>query len=225
MNKNSFNFEHLSSLPGEKLLNWLSVKGHGRISEFVLAFNSIANEYSIIDKTQESYFSYEKILQNYCSLLHLEYTETEWSVSNATLNVLPGVKNRTILTGSRNYTLLSNLVKITSEDDTFVNYFIDSSKLLDKTGDEFKQQLRRNSLETTFLPTTLLFAEYSDNELESISSDLGVHLNSVSPLDYVKALPSIENIFLNLDLQTYLALLLLKGLKSFQKLTMRVLCL
>ena len=63
MNKNSFNFEHLSSLPGEKLLNWLSVKGHGRISEFVLAFNSIANEYSIIDKTQESYFSYEKILQ------------------------------------------------------------------------------------------------------------------------------------------------------------------
>ena len=87
---------------------------------------------------------------------------------------------------------MSNLVKITSEDDTFVNYFIDSSKLLDKTGDEFKQQLRRNSLETTFLPTTLLFAEYSDNELESISSDLGVHLNSVSPLDYVKALPSID---------------------------------
>jgi len=186
------NFSKLQNLPGERLLRWMSVKGVGSMSEFKQAVNFITNDLGISYKIHDEYFDYEKILDNLTNLLHIEFKKNEWSVSKASLNVMPGVQNRAILTGSRNWYLFEKLIELTQSDDTFTNYFIDSSSLIDKTDGEFQEQLKRNSLEKSFLPTSILFAEIDLVELESISHKLGIHLNSIYPIDYVESLPNID---------------------------------
>ena len=74
MNRNVF---HQSfNYPGEKLLRWMSIKGEGSITEFKQAVKVVAREFNIermIDN--DKYFSFDRILDNFVNLLHIEKSE------------------------------------------------------------------------------------------------------------------------------------------------------
>ena len=118
------NISNISQHPGERLLRWMSIKGEGSMSEFKSAVSHISSELQLENWIEEQYFSYERILGIFINLLHIEREKNKWNIAKSSLNVLPGINNKAVLTGSRNEVLIESLLKNSLEKDESYNIYL-----------------------------------------------------------------------------------------------------
>lgn len=196
MNRNVF---HQSfNYPGEKLLRWMSIKGEGSITEFKQAVKIVAREFNIervIDN--DKYFSFDRILDNFVNLLHIEKSESSWNIAETSLNILPGVNNKGIITGSRNEYFMNRLINLSLErDDSFMVYLVENSQksFLGTNINYIESQIRgRDSIYSLFSPATILITPIDRKEDFTVIADtLEIHKNEVSPIDYASFLPTLD---------------------------------
>ena len=120
----NINLSNVYFHPGERLLRWMSIKGEGNISEFKSAVENISKELEIEKWIDEKYFSYERILDTYINLLHIEREKNKWNIAKSSLNILPGINNKAVLTGSRNEVLMTRLLQNSLEKDESYNIYL-----------------------------------------------------------------------------------------------------
>ena len=124
---NNITISNLYQHPGERLLRWMSVKGERNISDFKAAIENISNELGIEKWLEVKFFSYERLLNTYINLLHIERERTKWNIAKSSINILPGINNKAVLTGSRNEVLINNLLENSlKEEESYSIYLIES---------------------------------------------------------------------------------------------------
>lgn len=183
--------------PGERLLRWMSVKGEGSISDFKAAIENISNELGIEKWLEVKFFSYERLLNTYINLLHIERERTKWNIAKSSINILPGINNKAVLTGSRNEVLINNLLQNSlKEEESYSIYLIESGlENVLKNGIDLSANNLRSLSEfyEIFTPHTVLFTDYDElQDLKNVSNDLDISLNEISPLEYVSSLPTLD---------------------------------
>ena len=191
-------FHQSFTYPGEKLLRWMSIKGEGSITEFNQAVKVVARDFKIdrvIDN--DKYFSFDRILDNFVNLLHIEISESSWNIAETSLNILPGVNNKGIITGSRNEYFMNKLINLSLEkEDSFMVYLVENSQqsFLGTNIDYIESQIRgRDSVYSLFSPATILITPIDKKEdFTVIAETLEIHKNEVSPIDYAKFLPTLD---------------------------------
>lgn len=191
-------FHQSFTYPGEKLLRWMSIKGEGSITEFNQAVKVVARDFNIdrvIDN--DKYFSFDRILDNFVNLLHIEKSESSWNIAETSLNILPGVNNKGIITGSRNEYFMNKLINLSLEkEDSFMVYLVENSQqsFLGTNIDYIESQIRgRDSVYSLFSPATILITPIDKKEdFTVIAETLEIHKNEVSPIDYAKFLPTLD---------------------------------
>lgn len=191
-------FHQSFTYPGEKLLRWMSIKGEGSITEFNQAVKVVARDFNIdrvIDN--DKYFSFDRILDNFVNLLHIEISESSWNIAETSLNILPGVNNKGIITGSRNEYFMNKLINLSLEkEDSFMVYLVENSQqsFLGTNIDYIESQIRgRDSVYSLFSPATILITPIDKKEdFTVIAETLEIHKNEVSPIDYAKFLPTLD---------------------------------
>lgn len=191
-------FHQSFNYPGEKLLRWMSIKGEGSITEFNQAVKVVARDFKIdrvIDN--DKYFSFDRILDNFVNLLHIEKSESSWNIAETSLNILPGVNNKGIITGSRNEYFMNKLINLSLEkEDSFMVYLVENSQqsFLGTNIDYIESQIRgRDSVYSLFSPATILITPIDKKEdFTVIAETLEIHKNEVSPIDYAKFLPTLD---------------------------------
>jgi hypothetical protein len=196
MNKNVFHESF--NYPGEKLLRWMSIKGEGTVNEFKQAVRTVAKEFNlekIIDN--DKYFSFNRIMNNFVNLLHIEINESYWNIAETSLNILPGVNNKGVITGSRNEFFLNKLINLSLEnDDSFLVYLVENSQkaFLGKNYNYIEDQIKdREDFYSLFSPATILITPIDKKEdFKLLSAALGIHENEVSPVDYATFLPTLD---------------------------------
>ena len=194
---NNITISNLYQHPGERLLRWMSVKGDGSISDFKAAIENISNELGIEKWLEVKFFSYERLLNTYINLLHIERERTKWNIAKSSINILPGINNKAVLTGSRNEVLKNNLLENSlKEEESYSIYLIESGlENVLKNGIDFSANNLRSLSEfyEIFTPHTVLFTDYDEvQDLKNISKDLEISLNEISPLEYVSSLPTLD---------------------------------
>ena len=194
------NISNISQHPGERLLRWMSIKGEGSMSEFKSAVSHISSELQLENWIEEQYFSYERILDIFINLLHIEREKNKWNIAMSSLNVLPGINNKAVLTGSRNEVLIESLLKNSLEKDESYNiYLIESGSKKALESREIKVR-SLSDFYGIFTPYTILFTDYDDiSDLQTLSSQLDIALNEISPIEYVNSLPTLDEYILMHD--------------------------
>ncbi len=200
----NINLSNVYFHPGERLLRWMSIKGEGNISEFKSAVENISKELEIEKWIDEKYFSYERILDTYINLLHIEREKNKWNIAKSSLNILPGINNKAVLTGSRNEVLINRLLENSLKKDESYNIYLiegDKENFLGKGISESLKNLRSLSdFYSIFTPYTVMFSEYEEiSELQTLSSQLDIALNEISPIEYVNSLPTLDEYILMHD--------------------------
>lgn len=194
------NISNISQHPGERLLRWMSIKGEGSMSEFKFAVSHISSELQLENWIEEQYFSYERILDIFINLLHIERDKNKWNIAKASINVLPGINNKAVLTGSRNEVLIESLLKNSLEKDESYSIYLIENGL--KKEQEAKQIKIKNLSDFygIFTPYTILLTDYDDIfDLQTLSLQLDIALNEISPIEYVKSLPTLDEYILMHD--------------------------
>ena len=178
----------------------MSIKGEGSMSEFKSAVSHISSELQLENWIEEQYFSYERILDIFINLLHIEREKNKWNVAKSSLNVLPGINNKAVLTGSRNEVLIESLLKNSLEKDESYNiYLIESGSKKALESREIKVR-SLSDFYGIFTPYTILFTDYDDiSDLQTLSSQLDIALNEISPIEYVNSLPTLDEYILMHD--------------------------
>tara|TARA_X000001036_G_scaffold435560_1_gene477000 strand:- start:214 stop:1365 length:1152 start_codon:yes stop_codon:yes gene_type:complete len=194
---NNITISNLYQHPGERLLRWMSVKGEGSISDFKAAIENISNELGIEKWLEVKFFSYERLLNTYINLLHIERERTKWNIAKSSINILPGINNKAVLTGSRNEVLINNLLENSlKEEESYSIYLIESGlENVLKNGIDLSANNLRSLSEfyEIFTPHTVLFTDYDEvQDLKNVSNDLDISLNEISPLEYVSSLPTLD---------------------------------
>jgi len=194
------NISNISQHPGERLLRWMSIKGEGSMSEFKSAVSHISSELQLENWIEEQYFSYERILDIFVNLLHIEREKNKWNIAMSSLNVLPGINNKAVLTGSRNEVLIESLLKNSLEKDESYNiYLIESGSKKALESREIKVR-SLSDFYGIFTPYTILLTDYDDiSDLQTLSSQLDIALNEISPIEYVNSLPTLDEYILMHD--------------------------
>jgi len=194
------NISNISQHPGERLLRWMSIKGEGSMSEFKSAVSHISSELQLENWIEEQYFSYERILDIFINLLHIEREKNKWNIAMSSLNVLPGINNKAVLTGSRNEVLIESLLKNSLEKDESYNiYLIESGSKKALESREIKVR-SLSDFYGIFTPYTILLTDYDDiSDLQTLSSQLDIALNEISPIEYVNSLPTLDEYILMHD--------------------------
>ena len=173
---NNITISNLYQHPGERLLRWMSVKGEGSISDFKAAIENISNELGIEKWLEVKFFSYERLLNTYINLLHIERERTKWNIAKSSINILPGINNKAVLTGSRNEVLINNLLENSlKEEESYSIYLIESGlENVLKNGIDLSANNLRSLSEfyEIFTPHTVLFTDYDEiQDLKNVSND------------------------------------------------------
>ena len=194
------NISNISQHPGERLLRWISIKGEGSMSEFKSAVSHISSELQLENWIEEQYFSYERILGIFINLLHIEREKNKWNIAKSSLNVLPGINNKAVLTGSRNEVLIESLLKNSLEKDESYNIYLIESGLKKALESREINVRSLSDFYGIFTPYTMLFTDYDDiSDLQTLSSQLDIALNEISPIEYVNSLPTLDEYILMHD--------------------------
>ena len=194
------NISNISQHPGERLLRWMSIKGEGSMSEFKSAVSHISSELQLENWIEEQYFSYERMLDIFINLLHIEREKNKWNIAMSSLNVLPGINNKAVLTGSRNEVLIESLlINSLEKDESYNIYLIESGSKKALESREIKVR-SLSDFYGIFTPYTILFTDYDDiSDLQTLSSQLDIALNEISPIEYVNSLPTLDEYILMHD--------------------------
>ena len=210
------NIHEFRELPGERLLRYMSNVGSGTISSLREAITYIAFSEPLNDLKFKKYFEENmiretnRIIQNLSYLLHIEQFETKnkWCIAKPSINLLPGLNNRAIITGSRNDFLMERLFNNIKASDTYSVSLIDNSKFLDsikylETADQSQGSIRisvaGDTVEKfhtyeTFSPTTIMISEFeSIKDLAPLAIELGIEeVNENTAYSYIALTPSID---------------------------------
>jgi len=188
-------------LPGERLLRYMTNIGSGTIDDIKKRIEVIAKSYQKINANlsnlllSDEYLKY-RILDNYSFLMHLEWSGDlqKWSVCKPSINILPGIKNRAIITGSRNDSLIKKILEVQEKKNSFMVEFLDNSGLLGKLT---KQNLDISNNYKHFSPLTILISEFDNlQELKIIAKEIDIEeteVNSFTAYELVKYLDDIES--------------------------------
>ena len=201
-------------LPGERLLRYISKVGSGTVNSLREAIMHIANSDSLKDLQLQSYLKdniakeTDRIIQNLSYLLHIELSDERWCIAKPSINLLPGLQNRAIITGSRNDFLLDKSFKYIKKEDSYSIHCIDNSGLLNhikylqnKDGSMGSVRVSSNNEPEnfhsyqTFSPTTFMISEFeSIKELEPLKAELGIEaINENTAYSYIGLTPTIAD--------------------------------
>jgi len=201
-------------LPGERLLRYMSNVGEGTITSLRKAIINIAESDTLNGLKLKKYLQEDevritnRIIDNFSYLLHIEtnYSENKWCIAKPSINLLPGLENRAIITGSRNDYLLFELFQNIKGNDTYSVSCIDNSKFLNHIKLQSNSDGSSNSIRISpeniekhhshelFSPTTLMISEFETlEELEPLKNQLGIEkINTDTSYSYIDLTPSLD---------------------------------
>ena len=119
-------------------------------------------------------------MDNFVNLIHIEKSESSWNIAETSLNILPGVNNKGIITGSRNEYFMNRLINLSLEsDDSFMVYLVENSQksFLGTNINYIESQIRgRDSIYSLFSPATILITPIDKKEDFTVIADtLEIH--------------------------------------------------
>lgn len=210
------NVKEFRELPGERLLRYISNVGFGTVSSLREAIIHIAESDILTNLDLISFFQENelrltnRIIENLSYLLHIEadFSNNRWSVAKPSINLLPGLENRAIITGSRNDFLLNKLYQHIGKTDSYSVSLIDNSHFFNQIEYLTSSDSSLGSVRITsenldrfrnyelFSPTTFMISEYySVEDLEPLRKELGIEkINLNTGYSYIGITPTLDEL-------------------------------